>query len=127
MARAVAGWIPVALGIGWLTGEISGCARFAADCDPAVGPVTWLVQVVALAVLLLVPRLAVIAAVAAVGTLAAAVPGALVLASTGAGAGAGGSSTSPTGAMVLGVLLVIGWLVGLAAGVWRAWRGRPVS
>ena len=57
VGRAVVGWAPIALGIGWLVGELSGCGRFAATCDPvgradhASSP-SWRV----LAVLLLVPR-----------------------------------------------------------------------
>ncbi len=31
IARALVGWAPIALGIGWIGGEISGCGRFAAD------------------------------------------------------------------------------------------------
>ena len=27
------GWLPIALGLGWLLGEMTGCGRFAATCD----------------------------------------------------------------------------------------------
>ena len=38
IGRAVVGWAPIALGIGWRCGEISGCGRFAATCPPDGGP-----------------------------------------------------------------------------------------
>ena len=39
IARAIVGWAPIALGIGWVGGEISGCGRFAAGCDDTVADV----------------------------------------------------------------------------------------
>ena len=116
VGRAVVGWAPIALGIGWLAGELSGCGRFSASCDPGVGPMSLVAQVVALAILLLVPRLAGAAVVATVATLAAAIPGALLLASMGAAA----DPASSRGA--LGVLLVVGWVVGFCLGLVREVR-----
>ena len=43
IARAIVGWAPIALGIGWVGGEISGCGRFAAGCDDAAVMSAWLV------------------------------------------------------------------------------------
>ena len=67
--RAVVGWAPIALGIGWLVGEVSGCGRFSATVRSCRSRRSCLVaQVAVLAVLLLVPRLASVAAIAAAVT-----------------------------------------------------------
>lgn len=116
VARGVLGWAPIALGIGWLAGEITGCARFAASCDASSAPIAWFAQIAALALLLIVPRLAVAATIATVATLAAAVPGALIVTSMGAAADVGSARTA------LGTLLVIGWSVGIAVGLGRELR-----
>ena len=116
VGRAVIGWAPLALGIGWLAGELSGCARFSAACDGGVAPLSWLAQLGVLLVLLLVPRLATIATVATAVTLAAAVPGTLLLTA------AGGATDTATGRDALGGLLVIAWVLGVALGVARELR-----
>ena len=122
VGRAVAGWAPIALGLSWLVGELTGCGRFSAACDPAAPPLMLVAQLAVLAVLLLVPRLASVAVVGAVGTLVAAIPGALVLASMG---GASDTSSSRT---VLAVVLVGGWLAGIGVGLVREIRrARPVD
>lgn len=123
LGRAVLGWLPLAVAIGWLAGEISGCSRFAADCDPSTGAVAWLAQVGSLVILLAVPRLATFLATAALVAIGAAIPTALVLAAPGTG---GGSSTA---ASALAVLVVVGWVVGLGVAARRAFRRgvRPVS
>ena len=54
IGRAIVGWAPIALGIGWVAGEISGCGRFAAGCDDAEVMSAWLVQIAALVALLVV-------------------------------------------------------------------------
>ena len=122
VGRAVVGWAPLALGLGWLVGEITGCGRFSASCDASASPLLLLVQLAALAVLLLVPRLAAIAIVGAVGTLVAAIPGALVLASM------GGASDGPSSRAALAILLIAGWLTGTGLGLVReVRRARPVD
>jgi hypothetical protein len=50
---AVLGWIPIAFAIGWIAGEVSGCSRFAATCDPGQGTIVWITQLVALAALVI--------------------------------------------------------------------------
>lgn len=115
-ARAVLGWAPIALGIGWVAGEITGCGRYSAACDAAAAPVAWFVQVAILALLLLVPRLAVATTVATVTVLAVAIPGATVLSATGTDAR---DTLAPT---ALGGLLVVAWVVGLGGGLWREIR-----
>lgn len=126
VARAVAAWAPLALGVGWLVGEASGCGRFAATCDPAAGPLMALAQLAVLAVLLVVPGLASVGVVGALGTLIAAVPASLVLASMGGAADPDGSRAA------LAIALVVGWLAGIAVGIVREVRrarrvDRPVS
>ena len=98
--RAVVGWLPIALGIGWLIGEVTGCGRFAATCDPSVDPLILLIQGAALVALLLAPLLASLAAGAAVGLLVAAVAATLVLSATGTAADEGSRRAT------LGLLLV---------------------
>jgi len=126
VVRAIVGWAPIALGIGWLAGEITGCARFSAECDASSAPIAWFAQLVILAALL-VPRLAAAACIATVGTIAAAVPGSLLLTSM------GGAADLASGRAALGGLLVIGWVVGIVIGIGREIRapvgdaGGPVS
>jgi hypothetical protein len=111
VVRAFVGWLPVALGIGWALGEITGCGRFAATCDPSVGPLILLLQGAALVGLLVTPSLASLAAAAALGLLVAAVAATLVLSAT--GTAADDASRRAT----LGLLLVIAWLAGLAIAI----------
>ncbi len=117
IARAIVGWAPIALAIGWVGGEISGCGRFAAGCDDAVVMGAWLGQVAALVTLLVVGRLARIASVATLTTLAAAIPAALLLSATGS------PEDTAAGRFALSGLLVIAWVVGLGFGAVRELRG----
>lgn len=128
IGRAAPGWVPIALGIGWVVGELSGCGRFAADCDPTMTVAPWVAQVAVLVALLLAPRAASVAAIAGLVAVAVAVPGALLLSVT------GGGPSSPAGggegnAAALGALLVVAWLSGAAVGLARVVRRgpRPVS
>jgi hypothetical protein len=126
LVRAVLGWLPIAFGIGWLVGELTGCGRFAATCDPAVMPLTAAGQGIALIALLIVPEIAAIAAGAALFLLAAAVGASLILSATGAAADEGSRRAA------LGALLLVAWLCGLAIAVVRRFRSgsrssRPVS
>ena len=116
VGRAVLGWIPVALAIGWVSGEASGCARFSADCDPSVAPLTWLVQIAALGVLILASPVARIAAVASIATVVAIVPGAVLLLATSDPAAVDAARAA------LGILMAIAWIVGLAVGIGRELR-----
>lgn len=119
VVRAFVGWLPVALGVGWALGEVTGCGRFAATCDPSVGPVILVLQGAALVGLLLSPLLASLAATAALGLLAAAVAATLILSATGTAADEGSRRAT------LGLLLLLAWLAGLAAAV--AQRVRAAS
>ena len=95
VGRAVVGWAPIALGIGWLVGELSGCSRFAATCDPAASPIAWVAQLAVLVALVIVPRLAVMAFLATLAVLAAAVPAALILTATGRSSIGGEAQAGP--------------------------------
>ncbi len=124
--RAVLGWIPIALGIGWLVGELTGCGRFAATCDPSVAPLTMAGQTLVLAAFLLLPELAAIATGAAIALLIGALGASLILSATGTAADEASRRSA------LGALLVVAWLSGLAAALVRRLRSgrgasRPVS
>lgn len=124
--RAVLGWLPIALGLGWLIGELSGCGRFAATCDPSVAPLVAAGQAFALVGLLLLPEVAAIAAGAALVLLAAAIAASLILSATGAAADEGSRRAA------LSALLVVAWVTGLAIALVRRVRSgsrsaRPVS
>lgn len=123
IGRAVIGWAPIALGGGWLAGEISGCGRFAATCSPTVAPLTWIVQLGLLLVLILLPRLARIGTVATIAILGTVFPASLLLFATGDPAGA------EWGRSILGGLIILAWAVGLGFGIVREARRatRPVS
>jgi hypothetical protein len=117
LARAAIGWLPIALGLGWLVGEMTGCGRFAATCDDAaVAPMLFLVQVLAFAVLLVVPAAGSIATVAALTLLAAAIVASLVLSAT------GGAADGDSRRAALGSILLVAWLIGLGIAVARRAR-----
>jgi hypothetical protein len=123
IGRAVVGWAPIALGIGWGAGEVSGCGRFAATCEPAVAPATWGVQIALLVLLMLLPRVARVATVATIGTLVTVFPASVLLFATGSPEGMAAGRT------ILGALMVIAWTAGLIYGVVRevGRRERPLS
>jgi DnaJ domain len=121
VGRAVAGWAPIALGIGWAAGEVSGCSRFSASCPPAVAPLTWGAQVAVLVLLILVPRFARVATVATIATLAAVLPASLLLLAT------SDPASMEAARAVLGGLMTIAWIAGVAFGTAREFRGRPID
>jgi hypothetical protein len=123
IGRAVIGWAPIALGAGWLAGEVSGCGRFAATCPPIVDPLTWVVQLSALLLLILLPRIARITTIGTLAILGTVFPASLLLFATGDPEG------MAFGRSLLGGLIIVAWLVGLGYGVVREVRrlGRPVS
>jgi hypothetical protein len=117
LARALVGWLPIALGLSWMVGEMTGCGRFAATCDDGVaGPMLLVLQVLAFAVLLAIPAAASISTMAALTLLAAAVVASLVLSAT--GSAADGDSRR----VALGVILLLAWLAGLTIAVFRRAR-----
>jgi hypothetical protein len=100
-----------------MVGEMTGCGRFAATCDDGLaGPLLFALQILAFAVLLVIPAAASIATMAALSLLVAAVVASLVLSAT--GAAADGDSRRAA----LGLILLIAWLFGLAIAVGRRAR-----
>ncbi len=114
--RAIIGWIPIALGLGWLIGEMTGCGRFAATCVGATGPMLLLAQLSILGVLMLLPVLASIATMASLTVVAVSVLASLVLSSTGQAADEVARQTT------LGVVLVAAWIVGVTIPIVRRLR-----
>ncbi len=114
--RAIVGWIPIALGLGWLIGEVTGCGRFAATCEGATGPLLLLAQLAILGVLMLVPVLASVATMASLTVVAVSVLASLVLSSTGQAADEAARQTT------LGIVLVAAWIAGVAIPVVRRLR-----
>jgi hypothetical protein len=123
VGRAIVGWIPIALLISAIAGDVSGCARFSAECDPIAAPVTWALQAVVLIALILAPILASVAATGAVVAMGASVPAAVALSSAGAELGDAGSDPSAAGIAVVSIA-VLAWLVGSTVGLIRAVRRR---
>ena len=126
VARAIIGWLPIAFGIGWIAGELTGCGRFAATCDGSADPLVTILQVAVLALLLVVPVVASIATMATLALFSAAIVAALILSAT--GSAADGDSRR----VALGAVLLVAWFVGLAIAVIRRLRTlspptRPVS
>jgi len=118
VARAVIGWLPIGLAIGWASGELTGCGRFSATCDPGTAPAVWVVQLTVFALLLALPVVAGWSVVAAFACLAVAIPATLlVVAMTGAAAGSGSA--------FLGVTLVAAWLLGVVGAI--VMKGRIAS
>ncbi|MEA2608064.1 MAG: hypothetical protein QOJ75_307, partial [Chloroflexota bacterium] len=117
--RAFFGWLPIAFGLGWLFGELTGCGRFAATCDPSVNPLILVIQGAALVALVLVPAAASLAAMASLSLLSAAVAATLILSATGSAADEGSRRAT------LGVLLLAAWIAGLIVAIAR--RLRSVS
>jgi curved DNA-binding protein CbpA len=121
IGRAVAGWAPIALGIGWAAGEVTGCSRFSASCPAAVAPLTWGAQIAVLALLILVPRFARVATVATIATLAAVLPASVLLLAT------SDPASVDAARAVLGGLMAIAWVAGVAYGAAREFRRRPIG
>jgi hypothetical protein len=126
IARAIIGWLPIGLAIGWASGELTGCGRFAATCDPGTAPVAWAAQVAVFLLLLALPTVAGWAVVGAAVSLLVAVPATLFVTASAGGAAA------QEGTSFLGVVLGLAWLGGAVAAavlLRRSTAGRtgPVS
>ena len=117
LGRALVGWLPIALGLSWLVGEMTGCGRFAATCDDGLaGPLLFVLQILAFGVLLAIPAAASVATMAALTLLAAAVAASLILSAT------GGAADGDSRRAILGLILLLAWLGGLAIAVARRAR-----
>jgi hypothetical protein len=124
-ALALAGGGPIALGIAWLLGELTGCGRFAATCQPEVVSFAWVGGLAIVALLALLPSLAAAATVGTVAMLAIGIPASVLLSAT------GGARLPQASGAVLGVVLALGWLAGAGFATLRRLRHRegrgPVS
>jgi hypothetical protein len=117
--RAFVGWLPIALGLGWLFGELTGCGRFAATCETSADPLILVVQGAALVALVLLPAAASLAASAALGLLVGGVAATLILSATGTAADEGSRRAT------LGGLLLVAWIAGLVIAIARRVRSAP--
>jgi hypothetical protein len=117
IGRAIIGGLPIVLAIGWLVGEVSGCARYSAACGETTGTATWLIQALVFAALLALPVVAGWAVIAAVVSLAVAVPATLFVT-----ANAGGEAQR-LGSGFLGVVLVLAWIAGIVGAIILSRRG----
>jgi curved DNA-binding protein CbpA len=123
MARvglALIGWPAIGLALTTVTGELTGCGRFAASCVDPFGVGTWLAQLVIIAILLILPSIAALSAVGSLVALAAAVPTAVILSAS------GGSHEPAASATILGVVLVLAYAAGVFVALVRRRRIAPL-
>jgi DnaJ domain len=105
---ALVGWPAIGIAITTVAGEVTGCGRFAAGCVELFGVGTWLAQVAVLAILLVLPSIALLSAVGTLAALAASVPTAVILSAS------GGSREPAVSAAILGGVLAIAYAAGVA-------------
>jgi hypothetical protein len=86
-----------------------------------VAPATWGAQLAVLILLLLVARLARVATVATIATLAAVLPASVLLLAT------SDPASMDAARAILGGLMTIAWIVGVAFGAAREFRRRPIG
>jgi curved DNA-binding protein CbpA len=123
MARvglALLGWPAIGLALTTVTGELTGCGRFAAGCVDPFGVGTWLAQLVIIAILLILPSVAALSAVGSLVALAASVPTAVILSAS------GGSHEPVASATILGVVLVLAYAAGVFVALVRRRRIAPL-
>lgn len=118
---ALVGWPPIGVAIATIAGEMTGCGRFAATCVEPFGVGTWLAQLAVIVVLLLVPSLAALSAVGTLAALAASIPTAVVLSAS------GGSREPVASAAILGAILAVAYAAGVAFALARRWRSGRVA
>ena len=108
LAMAFGGAVPIAIWLAWLLGELTGCGRFAATCEPQVVTAAWVIGFVLVVALVLLPGVAAILVAGAAGAIVAAIPATVFLTAT------GGARMPEESGAVLGVALILGWLAGIA-------------
>lgn len=118
LVTALAGGLPLAFGLAWLLGELTGCGRFAATCDPALLGFAWPAGVALVALLVLLPSVASLASIGSLALVLAGVPATIFLTAT------GGARVPDASGAVLGAILAVSWVVGLGYGVGRRRRLR---
>jgi hypothetical protein len=107
IAMALAGGVPIALWLAWLLGELTGCGRFAATCEPQVLSAAWVAGFALVVALVLLPAAAAVLVAGALGALIAAIPATIFITAT------GGSRMPEESGAVLGLALIVGWLGGV--------------
>jgi hypothetical protein len=117
---ALVGWPPIGVAISTIAGELTGCGRFAASCIEVFGVGTWLAQLAVLLILLALPSLAALSAVGTLAALAASVPTAVILSAS------GGAREPGASAAILGGVLAVAYLAGVAFAVVRRAQNRRV-
>lgn len=117
---AVLGWPPIGVAISTIAGEVTGCGRFAAGCIDTFELGTWLAQLVVIVILLALPSLAALSAVGTLAALAASVPTAVILSAS------GGSREPGASAAILGGVLALAYLAGVAFALVRRAQDRRV-
>jgi hypothetical protein len=105
---ALLGWPPIGVAIATIAGEVTGCGRFAASCVDVFGVGTWLAQVAVFLILLALPSLAALSAVGTLAALAVSIPTAVILSAS------GGSREPAASASILGGVLAVAYLLGFA-------------
>jgi hypothetical protein len=96
---------------------MTGCGRFAATCDDGLaGPLLFVLQILAFALILAIPAAGSIATIAALTLLAAAIVASLALSAT------GNAADGDSRRAALGLVLLLAWLAGLAIAVARRTR-----
>jgi hypothetical protein len=113
---ALVGWPPIGVAISTIAGEVTGCGRFSAACVQPFELGTWLAQLAVILVLLAVPAVAALSAVGTLAALATAVPTAVILS-------AGGGARQPeTSAAILGGVMALAYIAGVAFAAIRRQR-----
>jgi DnaJ-like protein len=116
---ALLGWPPLGFAVAALIGEASGCSRFAAACVDTFGFGTLLAQVVVIAVLFALPRLAAVSAVGTLAVLGASIPATMLLSVS------GGPQEREAATAALTVVLAAAYLAGAAFAIARRSRTLP--
>jgi ABC-type multidrug transport system permease subunit len=116
---ALAGGVPLALWLAWLLGELTGCGRFAATCEPQVVTAAWVAGFVLVVALVLLPGAAAVLVAGALGAVIAAIPATVFITAT------GGARMPEESGVVLGVALIFGWLAGVIVATNRWVRSSP--
>jgi hypothetical protein len=118
LGMALVGGVPIALWLAWLLGELTGCGRFAATCEPQVVTAAWVAGFVLVVALVLLPAAAAVLVAGALGALVAAIPATVFITAT------GGARMPDESGVVLGIALIVGWLGGVIFATNR-WVRRP--
>jgi Meckel syndrome type 1 protein len=113
---ALLGWPPLGFAVAALIGEATGCSRFAAACIDPIGLGTWVAQILVIAVLFALPRLAAVSAYGTLAVLAASIPATMLLSPS------GGPQERAAATAALVVVLAAAYLAGAVFAIARRSR-----